>query len=105
MSLTYQNQRHFNDSKYLFEWIVWYNKWKIAESRLFLTVVIVSTHPLPPSSPALSAGGVEPPTKFSKMGIWQDLHFERGVAEKEEGNFSQGRFAILPTKKTKIWNI
>ena len=29
--------------------------------------------------PRLSAGGVEPPTKFSRRGAWQDLNFQRGV--------------------------
>ena len=42
----------------------------------------------------LSAGGgvgvgVEPLTKFSKEGAWQELSVERGVAGKEEGNFFQ----------------
>ena len=55
-------------------------------------------HPPPPTPYPFSAGGVEPPTKFSKRGwAWQDLKFERGVAEKEGGNFFQGGFNF--TKK------
>ena len=48
-------------------------------------------HP-PPPPPSLSAGGVEPPTKFSKReGGWQGLNFLREVAGKEGVTFFRGK--------------
>ena len=42
--------------------------------------------------PSLSAGGVEPPTKFSKReGGWQGLNFLREVAGKEGVTFFRGK--------------
>ena len=51
-------------------------------------------------------GGVEPPTKFSKRVVWQDLNFEEGLLEKRGGgNFFQVGAIFTKKKNTKIWNI
>ena len=50
----------------------------------------------PPLS--ISAGGVEPSTKFSKRGSLTGPQLWEGVAGKEGGNFFQGGVAIF-TKK------
>ena len=36
MSLTHQNQQHFNDSKDIFEWIVGWSIWRLSRSCSFL---------------------------------------------------------------------
>ena len=42
--------------------------------------------------------GVEPPTKFSKSGAWQELNFEKGVDGKEGVTFSVGVAIFAPQK-------
>ena len=44
--------------------------------------------------------GIEPPTKFSKRGAWQDLNFEKGVAGKGGGNFFRRGVAIFEKEIT-----
>ena len=46
-------------------------------------------------------GGVEPPTKFSKRGAWEDFNCERGVAGKEGVTFFRGEGGCNFTKKIK----
>ena len=44
-------------------------------------------------------GGVEPPTKFSKMGAWKNLNFERKVAGKEGQTFFRAGCNFSERKK------
>ena len=48
--------------------------------------MIPKSHSVPPP---LSAGAVEPPTKFSKSGGLTGPHLLEGVAAREEGDFFQ----------------
>ena len=56
-----------------------------------MLIPVLDVTPIVPSFPQeshsvhspLLLGGVEPPTKFSKMGASQDLNFEKGFAGKE----------------------
>ena len=54
-------------------------------------------------SAAAGGGGLEPPTKFSERGAWQDLNFERGIAfvtkKKKEGSNFFFRGVAIVTKK------
>ena len=59
----------------------------------------------PPLSARGEGGGVESPTKFSKMGGLKGPQLWEGVAGKEEGNFFQGGVAIFTQKlKSEIFN-
>ena len=67
------------------------------------------TPPSPPSSAGRVGGwgSFDPPTKFSKRGeAWQDLNFQREIAEKEGADLIQGlcSFYIKNTLKSEIFN-
>ena len=65
------------------------------------TSIIVCSPPPPPPPRQDFCWRVEPSTKFSKMGIRQDL-FLMGVAGKEQGDFFRGGDCRFYIKKIKL---
>ena len=70
-------------------------------SCIVLVTLIIVCIPPPSLPPNDFCWRIEPSTKFSKMGVRQDL-FLMGVAGKEQGDFFQGRgLQFLHKKKLK----